>query len=93
MMYYGSAFLCCIVPFFSLFPGFLSTEDDVFPGNLGLKDQLSALRWVSKNIGQFGGDPNKDTIFGHSAGASSANLLLLSPKSEGDGCIYSSKER
>ncbi|XP_045105455.1 juvenile hormone esterase-like isoform X2 [Portunus trituberculatus] len=63
--------------------GFLSTEDDVLPGNLGLKDQLLALRWVSRNIKQFGGDPNKVTIFGQSAGASSAHLLSLSPKSEG----------
>lgn len=63
--------------------GFLSTGDDVIPGNNGLKDQVMALRWVQQNIAQFGGDPNNVTIFGESAGAVSVNYHLFSPMSKG----------
>ncbi|KAL7645203.1 UNVERIFIED_CONTAM: hypothetical protein RMT77_003589 [Armadillidium vulgare] len=63
--------------------GFLSTEDDVLPGNMGLKDQQLALKWVNENIDCFGGDPNQVTIFGGSAGAASVNLQMLSPGSKG----------
>jgi len=42
--------------------GFLSTNDDVIPGNLGLWDQNLALKWVQANIADFGGDPNKVNI-------------------------------
>ncbi|GJQ72641.1 hypothetical protein Trydic_g1303 [Trypoxylus dichotomus] len=44
--------------------GFISTNDDVAPGNTGMKDQILALKWVRKNIRAFGGDPNQVTIFG-----------------------------
>ncbi|XP_042872419.1 venom carboxylesterase-6-like [Penaeus japonicus] len=62
--------------------GFLSTEDAVLPGNLGLKDQTLALRWVQDNIQNFGGDPDKVTIFGESAGGASVHYHVLSPMSK-----------
>ncbi|XP_070172352.1 carboxylic ester hydrolase-like [Polyergus mexicanus] len=63
--------------------GFLSTEDEVIPGNMGLKDQSMALRWVSENIEWFGGDPNKVTLIGLSAGGASVHYHYLSQMSAG----------
>lgn len=63
--------------------GFLSTEDDVVPGNNGLKDQSLALRWVQGNIAAFGGNPNSVTLFGLSAGGASVHYHYLSPLSAG----------
>ncbi|XP_049862482.1 juvenile hormone esterase-like isoform X2 [Schistocerca gregaria] len=63
--------------------GFLSTEDEAAPGNFGLKDQVAALRWVQENIAAFGGDPDRVTIFGESAGAACVHLLALSPLARG----------
>ncbi|GLH15223.1 Carboxylic ester hydrolase [Gryllus bimaculatus] len=63
--------------------GFLNTEDSQAPGNAGLKDQTMALRWVQRNIAAFGGDPNKVTIMGESAGGASVHYHLLSPLSRG----------
>ncbi|KAG5868565.1 hypothetical protein JTB14_013963 [Gonioctena quinquepunctata] len=63
--------------------GFLSTGDTVIPGNYGLKDQQMGLKWVRDNIQFFGGDPEKVTIFGESAGGASVTYQLLSKQSEG----------
>ncbi|XP_049947705.1 esterase FE4-like [Schistocerca serialis cubense] len=61
--------------------GFLSTEDEVIPGNAGLKDQVMALRWLQQNVAAFGADPEKVTVGGESADGSSAAHHLISPSS------------
>ena len=63
--------------------GFLALDDGITNGNFGLADQITALDWVHEHIRAFGGDPNRITILGQSAGAASVRALLASPKAAG----------
>lgn len=63
-------------------PG-LSAEQNAISGNYGLEDAIAAVRWVKDNARAFGGDPNRITIAGQSAGSSVVNALVASPKAKG----------
>jgi para-nitrobenzyl esterase len=61
----------------------LSTESpEHVSGNQGILDQIAALRWIRTNIASFGGDPDRVTIMGNSAGGESVALLVASPLGE-----------
>eukprot|EP01133_Synstelium_polycarpum_P003717 gene3717-4285_t len=62
--------------------GFLVANNDIV-GNYGVEDQLMAMQWVQDNIKAFGGDPTQVTVFGESAGGTSAAIHLVSPASTG----------
>jgi carboxylesterase type B len=64
--------------------GFLSTQDKVISGNMGLKDQRLALLWVKKNIHYFNGNPELITLGGIGSGAASVQYHLVSPSSYGE---------
>ncbi|XP_017885728.1 carboxylesterase 1C-like [Ceratina calcarata] len=63
--------------------GFFTTTDAEAPGNYGMFDQLAALDWIQKKIQQFGGSSSNVIIYGHSSGAISVGLHLVSPLSKG----------
>ena len=63
--------------------GFLCTGDSVITCNNGMRDQVLALKWVQRNILHFGGNPDRVTIGGNSAGASAVHMHVLSPMSKG----------
>ena len=64
-------------------PWLSEESEESISGNYGIFDQLAALRWVRENIAAFGGDPDRITIFGQSAGCMSVQTILSSPLSEG----------
>ncbi|KAI1706995.1 carboxylesterase family domain-containing protein [Ditylenchus destructor] len=61
--------------------GFSALENSSLKGNLGYWDQTLSLKWVHENIRKFGGDPDRVTAFGGSAGGTSVGALNLSPHS------------
>jgi carboxylesterase type B len=63
--------------------GFLSTKSKAMSGNMGMKDQVQALKWVQDNIEAFGGDKHNVTLTGFSAGGAAVHLHYLSPLSKG----------
>jgi para-nitrobenzyl esterase len=84
--YDGSAFardgvVCVTINYRLAAEGFLHLDGGV--ANLGLLDQLAALRWVQDNIAAFGGDADRVTVAGESAGAMSVTTLLSMPMAKG----------
>ncbi|KAH7379520.1 Alpha/Beta hydrolase protein, partial [Pyrenochaeta sp. MPI-SDFR-AT-0127] len=63
--------------------GFLALDNTPLTGNYGLQDQNRALDWLRAHVGDFGGDKDRITIFGQSAGAASVRALLASPQVRG----------
>lgn len=62
----------------------LSAENpDKVSGNYGLLDMIAGLQWIQNNIAAFGGDPDKVTIFGESAGGIAVSMLCASPLAKG----------
>lgn len=64
-------------------PELIAENPDGVCGNYGILDQIESLKWVKKNIAQFGGDPDNVTIFGQSAGAGSVRFICTSPLASG----------
>jgi len=64
-------------------PELSSGSPEGVSGNYGLLDMIAALQWIRKNIAAFGGDPDKVTIFGESAGGIAVSMLCASPLTKG----------
>jgi len=62
---------------------FTGAEEYRYSGNLALLDILCALKWVRENIRAFGGDPDRVTLYGHSAGSNAISHLLVMPSARG----------
>ncbi|KAF9920874.1 hypothetical protein FBU30_009181 [Linnemannia zychae] len=68
---------------FGWFEDTTSWSRSTVPGNQAFRDMILALQWVKKNIAAFGGDPNRITVFGESAGATSIRAFLSAPSTWG----------
>ena len=64
-------------------PALTAESEHDSSGNYALLDQIAALEWIRRNIAVFGGDPERVTIFGESAGATNVAYLMSSPLAEG----------
>lgn len=63
--------------------GFLNLGNKKVQGNMGMLDQVMALKWINRNIENFGGDRNEITVFGSSVGSVSVSNHILSPLTKG----------
>ena len=68
---------------FTLLTGFFNPGLGHKVANYALMDQLAALHWLQENVGQFGGDPARVTVFGSGRGAAALNFLMMSPATRG----------
>lgn len=68
---------------FFVHPELSSETENRVSGNYGLLDMISGLQWIQRNIAAFGGDPQRVTIFGESAGGIAVSMLCASPLAKG----------